>query len=294
MQPNGNQKTLIVQGGGFRTGFSTGVLDAFQMMNYNPFDYFLGNSGGAIALSYYLSKQYKQCFEAMCLLAEDKNFIRYNHLISDSGMMNVDYFKEVAAKIIPFKLEKAIGLNHDKRIEFILTDLADGSAVYFQPNERNWIDAVIASCTLPFVTKGHHEINGKHYMDGGWSDALPVRWAYEQGARDILVIRTLPPNLKLTQTWTDYIASYYYRDNPSLSNCYENNHLVYNASIDFINNPPDDLKIVQIAPETPLRAGTYSNSVVAITDDYRRGLEYGLDYIFSLMSDENSETKLIS
>ncbi len=273
------KRTLIIQGGGFRTGFSTGVLDAFLMTGYTDFDFLIGNSGGAIALSYFLSQQYKKCFEAMCLLAEDKNFISYNRMMSDTGMMNVDYFHEVARHKIPFEMESALENALNKRIAFVLTDMETGQAEYHQPSAHTWIDAVIASCTLPFVTKGRHDLLGKEYMDGGWSDALPVEWAYEQGARDVLIIRTLPPNLKLTQSWSDYFGALVYRANDGLRECFENNHLVYNRSIDFINQPPADLKIEQIAPETPLKAGTYSNSVSAVTEDYRRGLEYGLDYI---------------
>ena len=49
------KKTLIVQGGGFRTGFTAGILDAFMVLGYCPFDQIIGNSGGAISASYYLS-----------------------------------------------------------------------------------------------------------------------------------------------------------------------------------------------------------------------------------------------
>ncbi|NRA12183.1 MAG: patatin-like phospholipase family protein, partial [Crocinitomicaceae bacterium] len=72
------KKTLIIQGGGFRTGFSTGVLDAFQKGNHTNFDIYIGISGGAIALSYFLSEQREKCFNAMCLLAVDPNFISYS------------------------------------------------------------------------------------------------------------------------------------------------------------------------------------------------------------------------
>lgn len=179
-------------------------------------------------------------------------------------------------------MEQALQAAARKRVAFVLTDVETGKAAYHEPDSNTWIDAVIASCTLPFVTKGRHNLQGKEYMDGGWSDALPVKWAYEQGARDVLIIRTLPPDLKLTQSWSDYFGSLVYRSNDGLRECFENNHLVYNQTIDYINNPPKDLTIQQIAPDTPLKAGTYSNSVSAITEDYRRGVEHGMDFIMQL------------
>ena len=44
---------LIVQGGSLRSVFSAGVLDAFNILEFSPFDYYAGVSGGAMSLSYF-------------------------------------------------------------------------------------------------------------------------------------------------------------------------------------------------------------------------------------------------
>jgi len=51
-------RSLIVEGGGFRTGFTAGVLDSMLVNKHNPFDLFYGISGGSVSLSYYLSEKY--------------------------------------------------------------------------------------------------------------------------------------------------------------------------------------------------------------------------------------------
>lgn len=276
------KRGLIIQGGGFRTGYSAGVLDAFIDNHYTQFELYVGNSGGAIALSYFLSHQRKKCYDAMCYLATEKDFMSFFRVISERGIMDVDYFHEVARNRVPFDVEKAIENSKLAKVAFILTNMKTGKAEYHHPTLYTWLDAVIASCTLPFVTKGKHEVSGNQYMDGGWSDPLPVEWAYGEGVREMTVIRTLPPNLKMTQSWPDYFGSIYYRSDDALRNVFENNHLIYNASIDFINNPPKDLKIHQISPEFPLKAGTYSNSVDAITLDYDYGYQCGMDFLKSI------------
>jgi predicted patatin/cPLA2 family phospholipase len=285
---NMRKKTLIIQGGGFRTSFSAGVLDAFIAHNYNPFDQYIAISAGSIGLSYYLSRQYRHYYKAMCLLAEDNDFISYNKLMSAEGMMNVDFFREIANEKIPFDYETALSVIQNKEITFVMTNRTTGEAHYHTPTKETWMDAIIASCTLPFVTKGEHKIDGIGYMDGGWSDSLPVEWAFENGARDIVIIRTTPTEVKISQSWPDYFGSFYFWDNEKLQACFENNHVKYNASIDYINNPPKGLKITQIAPEDPLQTGTYSNSVKLITSDYRYGMECGLNYIQSLKEDDGS------
>tara|TARA_R110002072_G_scaffold282761_1_gene445797 strand:+ start:20256 stop:21098 length:843 start_codon:yes stop_codon:yes gene_type:complete len=273
------KKILIIQGGGFRTGFSAGVLDAFIAMKHNPYDSFYAVSGGAIAVSYFLGKQYKKCFESMCLLATDKNFMSYNKLIRKNMLMDVDYFYKVAYEKVPFDVDTAIQSIVDKELAIVITNKKTGQPEYFHPSKETWLDAVIASCTLPFVTKGKHVFNDNEYMDGGWSDPLPVLKAVKDGATEITIIRTSPKDLKISQSWTDYIGTFAFRSNSKLQACFENNHKKYNGAIDYINSNSGEIKINQIAPEVPLLTGTYSNSVSVITKDYRHGMQCGLDFL---------------
>ncbi|MES2798792.1 MAG: patatin family protein [Bacteroidota bacterium] len=277
-----SKKALIIQGGGFRTGFSAGVLDVFLEKKHVDFDIYAGSSGGAIALSYFLGNQPRSCFVAMCFMAQDPQFMSYYRMTSDVGIMDVDYLEEVANEVIPFDLDHALSFIRNKEIGIVLTDIENGKAAYHKPNREDWLQAVIASCTLPFVTKGKHELNGRMYMDGGWADPLPVQWAVEKGASDLLVIRTLPPTLKLAQTWTDYFGSIYHSSSDGLKRIFAESHTIYNNSIDYMENPPDGIYIHQIAPEVPLTAGTYSNNVNSITKDYFLGREMALAYLNEL------------
>lgn len=47
---------LVIEGGGFKSVFSAGVLDAFLINKFNPFDIYIGVSSGAMCLSYYVSR----------------------------------------------------------------------------------------------------------------------------------------------------------------------------------------------------------------------------------------------
>ena len=51
------KKILILEGGGFKTSFTGGVLDAFRSLSYDPFNAYVGVSGGSIAISYFLSNK---------------------------------------------------------------------------------------------------------------------------------------------------------------------------------------------------------------------------------------------
>ena len=273
------KKTLIVQGGGFRTGFTAGILDEFISLDFFHFDRIIGNSGGAISASYFLSRQYGSCVEAMRILARDPSFVNIKHIIQDRGYMNIDHLRDVASELVPFDLETAIMTTKNKEVYFVATNRTTGEALYLSPKQPDWIEVVIASSTLPFVTKGMHQVRGLDLMDGGWSDPVPVEWAVNQGSTDILVLRTTHLNQKAVQSWPDYFGSIYFRNEPELSACFASNHQIYNNTMAYLSNPPEHVNIEQLWPEEGLKCSTYGYSVDGINSDYRYGLQVGLDYV---------------
>ena len=78
--------------------------------------------------------------------------------------------------------------------------------------------------------------------------------------------------------------------NKKVRHSFQNNHNLYNDTVDFIDQPPLDLKISQIAPSEPLKCSTYTKNVNHIDADYAYGYQMGLDYLdqmnFSSFSSE--------
>lgn len=271
-------RALVIQGGGFRTAFSAGVLDAFLLANYNPFDVYVAVSGGANALSYYLGNQHGKCIDSIYELLIDTQ-PKVGRLIRTRTILNVDFFHEIASSIVPLDLE-AIGNNHsNKKIRFVMTHLETGKPFYFEPAQHNWVDGLIASCTLPFVTKGKHVIEGMEFMDGSWSDPLPVEWAIANGATEVLMIRTTPMYQKEKQSIPDWLGEKYHRKNSVLKTIFANNHTIFNATIDFLASNPTAVPIHQIAPEKSLSTGSIAPTKKSIQQDYEYGLRLGNEYL---------------
>lgn len=273
---------LIVEGGGFKTAFTAGVLDAFITAGYFPFKGLIGISGGSVALSYFLSGQYRYCIRAMRTLAKDKQFADYKRAFREKGYLDIDYIATVASEKVPFNVIEAVHRSQDLHVSFVATDRIKGKPAYIQPNKEQWIQSVIASSTLPFATKGKHLLDGQPYFDGGWSDPLPVKWAYNHGYKKILVLRTRPKSIKIKQSWADYFGSKYFSDMPELSKIFESAFETYNEAIDFISEPPEDLIVTQIDPKRMLNSGVYSYSKKTLMLDYRYGLDKGITHLQSI------------
>lgn len=281
MNTNAATTYLIVEGGGFKSAFTTGILDAFQMMNFHPFDGYIGISGGSIALSYFLSGQYRYGLESVLHLAQNPQFKAFSRTFSEQGFMDLDVIAAVAQDEIVFDLLTAMKVALKHPVRFVATNEQTGKPAYLKPERHNWLDAIIASSAIPFFTKGKHNFKGQAYIDGGCSDPLPARWAYQQGAREIIVLRTWPREMRFTKSWADVAGSYYYRADPILSEIVDRGHAIYNDCADFLDQPPTDLIVSQLAPEKLLATGTYLNSVDTIMQDYGHGLDIGLRFIAS-------------
>jgi predicted patatin/cPLA2 family phospholipase len=284
-----NKKVLILEGGGFKTSFSAGVMDAFQMQSHNPFDSYIGVSGGCIAISYFLSKRYGYFYQCMRTLCQDERFVKYSKAFTD-GLMNLDFFYDIAYKEFPFDFETAMRSLKGKEYYIVLTNSSNGATEYHQPTLENWVDMTIAASTVPMLTKGKHVVNGIHYSDGGISDPVPVKWAVENGATDIVLIRTTHHDFKPSRLRPEYFASKFIRANQKIKDDVENFQNKIKESIDYIDAIPDHIKVDQIAPKVVLNSNIFTNSVKNIELDYRTGLEAGLNYIHSLKA-ENSLLK---
>ncbi len=269
------KKALIIQGGGFRTAFSAGVLDAFIKNNHRPFHIYAAVSGGAIATSYFIANQPKKCFDSICFLSKNNRFVSYSRFLRYGPIMDVDIFHDISTQHYPFDKKTALENLEGKRFAIIMTNKLTGQPFYCDPTKTNWEEAVIASCSLPFITKGKHQLDGNLYMDGAWGDPLPIKWVVDQGANDITIVRTAPADLKISKSLLDRFGEIYYRRNVHLRNAFVKNHEKYNQAIDFINDPPKGIKIRQVAPENDLKAGLYTNSISLLEEDYENGLKTG-------------------
>ena len=87
--------------------------------------------------------------------------------------------------------------------------------------------------------------------------------------------KEIEPDWKLSSLYAPII----YRNNPKLQKLIMRNDKIYFRQQKYISNPPKDLNLIQVAPQTELECGVISSSLEDILMDYRHGLELGLDVL---------------
>ncbi len=266
---------LVIEGGGFRCVFTSGVLDAFLINKFNPFNIYIGVSGGAISLSYYACNQYKDVFTMMKKMCVDGNFLSYSRAFSDQGYMNLSYMEKYAKQNNPLDLERIKELKKNKELYFVATNTDNGEAVYLEPNKQNIYRCLRATSSLPFLTKSNCKINGIKLMDGAWSDPIPIKAAIDFGATKIIVLRTFPKDYRISGlNYLGLFAGYWWIKNPKMKNQYSN-------AVDDLKRRHKNVEIHQICPDDFLNTGLLGVGEDIVIKDYHYGLEKGMDFLNS-------------
>ena len=275
------QKTaLVVEGGGNRGVFSFGITDSFIKNNFDPFDIYIGVSNGAAVLFWYLMRESENNLDKI-LFGAKSNYINYKNLFSKKDVISFHDLYRDADNFFKPDLTKLKNNIHDKIYSVAVSDAYTAETEYLQFEESYWIDAMIASGTLPFLVKTPSIINGQRKFDGGITDPIPVKKAYEMGAREIVIIRTYEKEFKRKIKLENYIAAIYLKNYPNLRRAMLTHDKTYNESLRFINNPPKDCEIHQICPPHRLTTRRDSTDKKIMEKDYELGLSVGKEFINS-------------
>lgn len=274
-----SKKALIVEGGGFKSAFSSGVLDVFITLGYASFDAVIGVSAGAMNLTSYLSNQYKRNYQIISKVAQDSSFVSIVRFLKGGDYLDLDQLIEIAQSNHPLNLsylQKSLS-----KIDFhiVCTSVESATPIYKKANISNLINLIKASSSLPIVTRKFIEINNLKLMDGGFSDPIPAEWAYLNGFNELLIIRSNPLSYIPDKSFVDLIESVFYNDYPQFKSLIQNNAKIYKNNIDFLDSAPNDLSIIQIAPKNMLKCTTITQTPDNIIHDYYNGIESALDYI---------------
>ena len=113
---------------------------------------------------------------------------------------------------------------------------------YFLPTKQNWLDVIRASSAIPGFYRSGVSLEGINYLDGGISDAIPVKEAARQGAKTLVVIRTVPSQMYYTPQWFKRMERWLGDSSlQPLVNLVQHHETSYREIQQFIEKPPGQL-----------------------------------------------------
>lgn len=292
---------LIAEGGGQRGIFTAGVLDAWLDAEFDPFDLLIGTSAGSQNLTSFLARQKGYAKKLIRGLTRHKRFYQLGRGLIGANVIDLDwYFDQIQRG--SFKLDLAAASQSLRGRELLITTtrVSDRQGYFLSPtNHEHWRELLKASSALPFLYKqgvkltpwlaiesaNHAEVMAEpeqdFYLDGGLAAPLPVREAYRRGARKIVVVRTVNEDFQAQSAWVHKLKSWICVSGfcPKTIDYLVQHEQAYQAELDFIANPPDDVEIVQIFAKSPLQSKLLGSTDADLRIDYLQGIKAGKAFL---------------
>jgi predicted patatin/cPLA2 family phospholipase len=186
--------SLIVQGGGQKGAFASGVLDKFIDADFDPFSLYIGTSAGALNVSSFVAKQRGIGLDFILNYTTRERFFDMNKFLQKQQPMDLDWaFDFVNSGEFPLDLERGKQNLGDERVALAcITDVEELKDYYYPIFADNWFDVLRATCAIPMLYYHDIEFDGKKWVDGGVSATIPVEESYRRGINNIVVISTIP------------------------------------------------------------------------------------------------------
>ena len=181
---------IVLEGGAFRTIYSSGVCDALLTAGLLP-DYVIGVSAGIAYGVSYVSRQPGRNLEILTRFGNDRRYMGLGNFLrrENRSYFGLDFiYREIPDQLLPLDYD-AYGA-FPGQVEAVLTNLDTGKAEYLPvPPGRDEERVLQATCALPFLFPVFR-IRGTPYLDGGAADAIPYERAFAMGCDRVVVVLT--------------------------------------------------------------------------------------------------------
>lgn len=244
---------LVVEGGGMRGVYSSGVLDFFIEKDLF-FENNYGVSAGACHLCSYLAKQYKRAFRVNVDYLNDKRYCSVHSLLKTGNLFGA----EMLYDIIPNELDLFDYDTYNKNesnFYVVITDINTGKPEYVKIGDlKKDIIYVRASSSLPLLAQ-NVKINDKEYLDGGISDSIPIKKSIADGNKKNVVILTRDSTYRKGKNSLMPIIKLKYKKYPNFVKSMADRYIVYNEILDFIKELENNGDVFVIRPKRPVNIG---------------------------------------
>lgn len=268
-----DKTALVVEGGGMRGIFSTGVLDAFMKESFNPFDLCIGVSAGANNTAAYLGNMYRRNYKVFTDYSVRPDFISWKKFIRGGHLMDLDWLWETTIREL--QIDRDTLFRSSSQFIIGVTEVESGRSVYLEPHADNLEQLLKASSAIPVIYRSFVEVDGVRYVDGGITDSIPVLEAYRRGAAKIMVLRSRPESYMMHSSKNNLITRWSLHRYPRLLRALENRAHTYQEAIAFMRNPPAGVQVIEVNPPEGFRTERLTKDMEILEADYKLGYEMG-------------------
>lgn len=277
----GRKTGLVLEGGGMRGVFTSGVLDAF-MKHGVEFPYTVAVSAGACNGLSYLSRQPRRARYSNIDLLKKYGYISLRTLITQGSIFDpVLLYERFPNEILPYDYQAAF--DNSMVFEMVCTNCLTGRAEYL--SERRDPKRLLAICratsSLPYVAH-ITEVDGVPMLDGGIVDSIPVARAVSQGFTPNVVVLTRNRGFRSTEREFK-VPRLFYKDYPRLRVVLSHHVEAYNEQLELIERMEDWGEIICIRPERPMEVDRMCRDAKKLEALYEEGFQLGERFALNIV-----------
>ena len=260
--------------------YTCGVIDVF-MENHIDFDQVVGVSAGAAFGCNIKSRQIGRALRYNKRFCRDPRYSGLKSFIKTGDLYN----KEFAYGIVPTILDpfdtKTFKEN-PLRFTLVCTDIHTGKPIYHEIENRDATDIewIRASASIPIVSKPV-KLDGYELLDGGVSDSIPVDWMLERSSKTVVVLTRDKSYRKKPMKYINLLKKAF-KGYPKLQKALENRHIVYNETLDRIEQLEREGRIFVIRPSKPIECAMIEKDPNHLQEIYDIGRKDALNYLNDL------------
>ncbi|MBV1818807.1 patatin family protein [Anaerosalibacter bizertensis] len=280
---------LVLEGGGMRGAYTSGVLAAFMDGDIRT-PYVIGVSAGASNGANYVSGQRERNKKVFVDHVKDKEYSGLTHWIKKKSYFNMDFlYGELPNEVVPFDYE---AFDKSKVVfKACVTHCETGKPVYFEKSDfdSKYYGEVIlrASSSLPIISQPV-EINGELYYDGGIVDSIPIEKSIEDGNDYNIIILTRNKDYRKGPQKLGIISKRFLKKHPKLYEAIKTRHIRYNKVLDKIDKLEDEGKVFVFRPIEEIKVDRLEKDVSKLNDLYEQGYSEAMKQIDDLKKWLNS------
>lgn len=249
-----DNSVLLLEGGALRGVYTNGVLDVW-MEHDLYFPTVAAVSAGGLNAVNYLARQPGRSARINLHYRHDPRYAGPLALVKNRGLFGLDFIINGLTGREPF--DEATYAASPQRLFVVATDVDTGRPAFLEKGHcSDFTRAVIASASMPLVS-WPVKIDGRAYLDGGCSCAIPLDWALEQGFGHIVVVTTREKGYRKPMTSQRMVDLYsdFYAAHPRFLAALLTMDLRYNALMDRIDQLETAGRIFVMRPQRPVTVG---------------------------------------
>lgn len=273
MERLGRNTGLVLEGGGMRGVFTSGVLDALMKHDFY-FPYVNAVSAGACNGLSYMSRQPRRARFSNIDMLRKYGYLSLKHLITQGSIFDPNVlYERFPAEIVPF--DYAAYEQNPARFEMVTTNCLTGQAEYLsEKHDARRLTAIAkASSSLPYVAQ-ITMVDGIPMLDGGIVDSIPVLRSVSQGHAFNVVVMTRNKGFRSTEHDV-HIPSFIYSDYPRLRQALSHRVEVYNEQLEMVERMERWGEIVVIRPVRKMEVGRTCSDLRKLENLYEEGFSEG-------------------